>query len=112
MKKIILLGVLSLFLVVLCGCVKKYPSQEGGIQQNQTQEQPSIAEEKKCQTDGDCACGRHKTTKECFYGNRNFVDPLLRPCPDFCTGIDGRSRTKCVNGECRQVRVRASETAE
>ena len=57
--------------------------------------------EKYCQQDSDCACGRHKTTGDCFYGNKNYVD-TGKQCPDFCTGIAGNLEIRCVNNECIQ----------
>jgi len=58
--------------------------------------------EKSCQKNNDCACGTHKETKECFYGNINYID-FEKQCPDFCSGISGRFVIKCINNECKQV---------
>ncbi len=52
-----------------------------------------------CQTDDDCACGVDKETGKCAFGNKNFID-TSRECPDFCTGIAGNIRIKCVNNLC------------
>lgn len=64
--------------------------------------------EKYCETDEDCACGRHTTTGNCFYGNVNYVNTTSQ-CPDFCTGIAGNFRIGCVKNECKQVRTTAGE---
>jgi hypothetical protein len=61
--------------------------------------------EKSCTADSDCACGTHIKTGECFYGNAKFVN-VSKQCPDFCTGIAAMFETKCVDKECRQVRIR------
>jgi eight-cysteine-cluster-containing protein len=66
--------------------------------------------EKYCEKDEDCACGIHKTTKSCFYGNKNYVD-IMQQCPDFCTGIGGNFQIKCVNKECKQISTIQDETA-
>ncbi|MDI6777608.1 MAG: hypothetical protein QMD77_00285 [Patescibacteria group bacterium] len=102
MKKTITFAVISTAIIFLGGCVKQNATDS--VPQSQPEQTESTVSEKSCQADSDCACGRRIETKECFFGNAKYVDPLLRPCPDFCTGIDGRFRTKCVNGECRQVR--------
>lgn len=58
--------------------------------------------DKYCKNDGDCSCGRDIKTKECFYGNKNFVENAT--CPDFCTGIDGNLEIKCIENKCEQIR--------
>ncbi len=63
---------------------------------------PITTTEESCQTDSDCACGVKIDTRECFFGNKNYVDTKTQ-CPDFCTGIDGKIETKCVNNLCQQV---------
>jgi len=57
--------------------------------------------EKYCKNDGECGCGTHIKTKECFFGNKNFVGPDL--CDDFCSGFAGNMEIKCINNECKQV---------
>lgn len=52
-----------------------------------------------CQTDEDCACGVDKETGQCAFGNKNFID-TSRQCPDFCTGIAGHIKIKCINNLC------------
>src|SRR4030042_6543857 len=107
MKKIITLATLFGAIILLDGCVKQ------NAINNTSQEQPKqTVSEKSCQKDDDCACGRHIDTKQCFFGNAKYVDPNLKPCPDFCAGIDGRMQTKCIDGECRQVKVGVKDTAE
>ena len=55
-----------------------------------------------CEVDQDCACGVDRQTGECMYGNKKFID-TSKQCPDFCTGIHGRFRIKCINGRCTRV---------
>jgi hypothetical protein len=96
---------LSLALIVLSmgGCAKQKAPQSNPAQQNPTQS-TEISPEKSCQIDADCSCGRHKDTKQCFYGNIKYIDPASGSCPDFCGGIDGKLTSKCISGECKQVR--------
>lgn len=63
---------------------------------------PEISTEKYCEKDEDCVCGVHKTTRDCFYGNKNYVD-TAQQCPDFCSGITGKLKISCVNKRCEQV---------
>ncbi|MBU4351413.1 hypothetical protein KKF47_01945 [Patescibacteria group bacterium] len=58
-------------------------------------------DERDCETDLDCACGYRKGGQECFYGNRDYVD-TSRQCPDYCGGITGRLRLRCVDNTCTQ----------
>ncbi|MGB9719580.1 MAG: DUF333 domain-containing protein [Candidatus Anstonellales archaeon] len=58
-------------------------------------------DEKFCNSDSDCACGVHKKTNECFFGNKEYVDET-KQCPDFCTGIAGNLEIKCENNTCIQ----------
>lgn len=55
-----------------------------------------------CRYNSDCACGVDKETGECAYGNKKFID-TSRQCQDFCTGIHGRFRIKCVDNLCKAV---------
>ncbi|MEM5881792.1 MAG: hypothetical protein QXR71_04410 [Candidatus Aenigmatarchaeota archaeon] len=57
-----------------------------------------------CQTDEDCACGVDKETGKCAVGNKRYIDTSIQ-CPDFCTGIAGNLRIKCVNNVCMAVPV-------
>jgi len=61
-----------------------------------------ISNEKFCISDDDCSCGVKIDTGECFVGNKNFVNPDVQ-CPDFCTGVHGKFKTKCINNECKLV---------
>lgn len=61
-----------------------------------------IKKESYCQTDDDCACGVKRDSRECFYGNKEYVDTTYQ-CPDFCEGIHGGYIIKCVENECKQV---------
>jgi hypothetical protein len=38
-------------------------------------------------------------TNQCAYGNKSCIDPA-RQCPDFCTGINGQLRLRCVRRQC------------
>jgi hypothetical protein len=86
---IVLLLMLCFIFLLLSGCVKTIPVP---------------VSETACTTDADCACGTHKDTGACFYGNKEFVN-VKRQCPDFCTGIAAMFEIKCVNKECKQVKV-------
>ena len=55
-----------------------------------------------CQTDSDCACGVKKGTKECSFGNKNYIDTAIQ-CPDYCSGLRGDRRSVCQKGSCTQV---------
>lgn len=54
---------------------------------------------KACRTDDDCACGTDTQTHQCAYGNKSCID-TSRQCPDFCTGINGQLRLRCVRRQC------------
>lgn len=92
---IMLLIILVLSISLLAGC-------------KQTPITPPPVNEKSCVTDSDCACGTHKSTGECFYGNKAFVN-VEKQCPDFCTGIAAMFEIKCINKECKQVRIQKNE---
>ncbi|MDD5111259.1 MAG: cupredoxin family copper-binding protein [Candidatus Altiarchaeota archaeon] len=64
--------------------------------------------EKYCSSDSDCACGVHRTTGECFYGNKDYVD-AMKQCPDFCTGIAAQFAIICVNNLCTQVKSQVGQ---
>ncbi len=95
---IILLIVLAFSISLLAGC-------------KQTPITPPPVSEKSCVTDSDCACGTHKSTGECFFGNKAFVN-VEKQCPDFCTGIAAMFETKCVNKECKQVRIQKTQCSK
>ena len=59
-------------------------------------------DEKFCKDDADCACGMHIETGDCFYGNKMYVD-IVGQCPDFCSGIDGKLKLRCINNMCKQI---------
>jgi len=88
---IILLIVLVFSLSLLAGC-------------KQTPITPPPVNEKSCVSDSDCACGKHKSSGECFFGNKAFVN-VEDQCPDFCTGIAAHLEIKCIDKECKQVRI-------
>jgi len=75
-----------------------------GCVQTGTPNNTTISPEKYCVQDSDCACGVHIVTGDCFAGNAQYVD-TSKQCPDFCTGIAGNFRTKCVDNVCTGVRV-------
>ncbi len=52
-----------------------------------------------CETESDCACGVHVTSRDCFFGQKEFVD-TSEQCPDFCTGIAGNFRLQCIQFTC------------
>jgi len=88
-NKLLFALALLLALAVIAGCKQTIP--------------PPVSETA-CATDSDCACGTHKDTGKCFYGNKAFVN-VEKQCPDFCTGIAAMFETKCVANECKQVRI-------
>ncbi|MDD3102213.1 MAG: DUF333 domain-containing protein [Patescibacteria group bacterium] len=55
-----------------------------------------------CEQDLDCACGKNKTTDNCFYGQKEFVN-TNQQCPDFCNGIAANLEIKCENYKCTQI---------
>jgi len=55
-----------------------------------------------CEADSDCGCGVLKDTRECFYGQKEFVD-AAEQCPDFCNGIAAHLEIKCIKNQCTQV---------
>ncbi|NYZ74395.1 DUF333 domain-containing protein [Candidatus Micrarchaeota archaeon] len=55
-----------------------------------------------CDSTADCACGVHKTTRQCFYGNKDYVD-TSQQCPDFCNGIAAHLEIVCSQHKCVQV---------
>lgn len=52
-----------------------------------------------CESDNDCACGVDKETGECAFGNKEYILEI-KQCPDFCSGVGGNMRIKCVNNTC------------
>jgi hypothetical protein len=103
MKKISVIISLVFVIFMTGGCAKQEESQKNPPPQNPNQSN-EINSEKSCLNDTDCSCGRHKDTKQCFYGNIKYIDPSSNPCPDFCDGFDGKSTSKCISGECKQTR--------
>ena len=87
----LLVAAIAFFMVLLAGC---------------TQPGSNIPVEKRCVQDSDCACGKN-AAGECFYGNRNYVN-VEEQCPDFCTGIAAMFEIRCVENECKQVRISGS----
>jgi len=62
----------------------------------------SDGDQKYCNNDSDCACGVNIKTRDCFLGNKKYVD-TTKQCPDFCGGIAGNLTIKCMNNFCKQV---------
>ena len=61
-----------------------------------------------CTMDSDCICGGTSVQSgDCFVGNIKFyTDQYVNKnaaCPDFCSGIDGKSIVKCVDSKCEIV---------
>ena len=83
MKTLIAFSMLFVLIVFFSGCTQNIPSEEF------------------CEKDTDCACGVHKNTGNCFYGNKNYVD-TSKQCPDFCAGIGGHLSIICENNKCTQ----------
>ena len=54
----------------------------------------NISKEVYCDADSDCDCGINLETRECFLGNKDYVNNSVQ-CPDFCSGLDGRMKIKC-----------------
>lgn len=67
--------------------------------------EPAPQSQISCAVDSDCSCGVHVQTRDCFVGNKAYVDSSQQ-CPDFCTGIAGHFETRCVEHECRNVNIR------
>lgn len=65
-------------------------------------EHPEIPEDEYCEQDEECACGIHRDTKDCFYGNIEYVNEGVQ-CPDFCTGIAGNLAVRCIGNRCQQI---------
>ncbi|MFH0885338.1 MAG: DUF333 domain-containing protein [Candidatus Micrarchaeota archaeon] len=55
-----------------------------------------------CEMDSDCGCGVHVSTRDCFYGQKEYVDETQQ-CPDFCNGIAAHLEIKCMQNQCKQV---------
>lgn len=60
---------------------------------------PSEISKMFCQTEADCVCGVDKKTGKCAFGNKQFIDSS-KQCPDFCGGIYGKFRIRCVSNVC------------
>ena len=95
MKRFIAIFILGS--IILSGCVEQIKDQLGDID-------TSPINDKYCTKDEDCACGIHKYTEECFYGNKKYVD-MTKNCPDFCSGLSGNLELRCIDFECTQVQV-------
>jgi len=54
-----------------------------------------------CGKDSDCACGTDRETGECAYGNKEYIDEKNQ-CPDYCGGIAGNLKIRCVKNRCVQ----------
>ncbi|MCD4771440.1 hypothetical protein K8R30_03415 [archaeon] len=92
MRKNLIIGIMAIVsLVVIFAVYFSFSGEE-------------LISEKSCDRDADCECGVHVETRECFYGNKDYVDSNpAKACPDFCAGIDGSFEIRCVENLCRQV---------
>lgn len=73
----------------------------------------NLYNEKYCWDDSDCACGINKYTKDCFLGNKTYVDfsgsptytytpDIIEKCDKFCATATTEGPTvKCVSNECK-----------
>jgi hypothetical protein len=113
---------LILFLIFLAGCVQQQPvactedaklcpdgSAVGRILPNCDFAPCPEHGKDFCQVDADCVCdGIDPVSGDCFVGSKTYHESFVnkeQDCPDFCTGIDGRLRTQCVENKCSLVRV-------
>ncbi|MFH1663988.1 MAG: DUF4382 domain-containing protein [archaeon] len=64
--------------------------------------QKSDGKQNFCEQASDCGCGVDTESRECFFGNKEFVDETQQ-CPDFCSGIGGNLAIKCIEKKCVQV---------
>ncbi|MEM2713956.1 MAG: hypothetical protein QXE64_02570 [Candidatus Pacearchaeota archaeon] len=105
--------ILIIFALIISSFVFKIGKQTSASQsqeaemQKETQEemqemQETLREKKFCETDSDCACGVDRETKQCAYGNKVYIDTSMQ-CQDFCTGIHGAFKLKCINNLCTMV---------
>lgn len=70
---------------------------EGPYRDN-TLSETEISDKLFCETDEDCACGVDETGR-CAFGNKKHIDTSIQ-CPDFCTGIHGKLRLRCIEKRC------------
>src|SRR3989338_2430353 len=77
--------------------------------------QVSTREQRMCSTDTDCVCGGQIIESgDCFIGNKDWAKgnvDFSKDCPDFCTGIAGHLKTKCVKNQCTSVSRLQQNTA-
>jgi len=68
-----------------------------------------------CETASDCVCqGIDTQTNNCFLGNQKYYDVFVNKeasCADFCTGIDGRLETQCLENKCSLVRKEIQQSS-
>lgn len=67
----------------------------------------SKIDSKSCKKDYDCICGgKDMFSNECFLGNVDYYEKCVdknKECPDFCRGITGWLKIKCINNRCVQT---------
>lgn len=103
MREILILLLFLILSVFILGCSQQQSQQQATtVRTEPTTTTTSVPSLKYCMSDSDCACGVYVGTKECFYGNKYYVD-TNKQCPDFCSGIGGNLAIRCVNNECKQV---------
>lgn len=87
----------------LSGAISSFTSNDIAICESEAEEQPLPIPQQGnklyCNNDDDCVCGIDRETKECAYGNRRYIDASVK-CQDFCEGITGSIRIKCINNLC------------
>jgi hypothetical protein len=110
--------ILPLLLAYILGCTQNPPSNNNPYStttltnnnpNSTTTTSMQIPYEKYCTSDVDCACGVHKTTGECFYGNSQYVN-TEKQCPDYCNGIAAHLKIKCIDNQCTQVNTISCQT--
>jgi len=102
---IIILIALALTIAGASGCAYEEKKSNGFNVSNGTLTE--MPEKDSCSMDSDCICGgKEISTGQCFVGNREYYESNVDKeavCPDFCTGIAGNLKTKCVNNTCKTV---------
>ncbi|MBU0597294.1 Gmad2 immunoglobulin-like domain-containing protein [Patescibacteria group bacterium] len=93
--------VLFLSVIILIGGGCTYWSGYSDIDNSDVLDE-NLSMDTSCNVDSDCACGTHKETGVCFFGNSEFVDTDWQ-CPDFCSGIGGNIDVACVENTCEQM---------
>ncbi|MEM4347188.1 MAG: hypothetical protein QW802_01195 [Candidatus Altiarchaeota archaeon] len=64
--------------------------------------------EKFCEEDYDCICGKRKEEDECFYGNKIYFEETGE-CSDFCNELAKNFSIICIKNECTKISKEKSE---